>query len=77
VAKLRAQGGNVVQLGEDCVDAEREARSVAEQQGSTYISPYNDWDIMAGAAVCSSGRWRYVVHWWDVMHVAVDAAHTW
>ncbi|WIA11794.1 hypothetical protein OEZ85_011886 [Tetradesmus obliquus] len=48
VAKLRAQGGNVVQFGEDCVDAERQARSVAQQQGSTYISPYNDWHIMAG-----------------------------
>ncbi|WIA31927.1 hypothetical protein OEZ86_002786 [Tetradesmus obliquus] len=48
VAKLRAEGGNVVQFGQDCVDAERQARSVAQQQGSTYISPYNDWHIMAG-----------------------------
>jgi hypothetical protein len=40
----------VVQFGQDCVDAERHARSVAQQQGSTYISPYNDWHIMAGGA---------------------------
>jgi threonine dehydratase len=52
VAKLRAQGGNVVQFGQDCVDAERQARAVAQQQGSTYISPYNDWHIMAGGAGC-------------------------
>lgn len=38
----------MVQFGNDCVDAEREARRVAEQQGSIYISPYNDWQVMAG-----------------------------
>eukprot|EP00879_Flechtneria_rotunda_P021878 GHRR01023073.1.p1 GENE.GHRR01023073.1~~GHRR01023073.1.p1 ORF type:complete len:253 (+),score=120.28 GHRR01023073.1:93-851(+) len=48
VAKLKAQGGHVVQYGDDCVLAEYEARRVAAEQGSTYISPYNDWEVMAG-----------------------------
>lgn len=36
-----------MQFGSDCVLAELEARKVAEQQGATYISPYNDWEVQA------------------------------
>lgn len=39
---------NIVLHGEDCVDAERLARHVAEQTGATYISPYNDLDVISG-----------------------------
>lgn len=48
VSKLQALGGNVVHYGNDCVLAEVKARQVAEQQQSTYISPYNDWEVMTG-----------------------------
>lgn len=34
--------------GNDCVEAEREARRVAEQTGGLFISPYNDEDVVAG-----------------------------
>lgn len=45
VSRLVAQGASVVQYGQDCVLAEQQARSVAEQQGLTYVSPYNDWEV--------------------------------
>lgn len=41
--------GAAVQLhGEDSVDAEHAARAHAAEHGLPYISPYNDWAIMAG-----------------------------
>jgi cysteine synthase len=43
--KLRRQGARLVLHGRDSVEAEREARAVAEAQGMTYISPYNDLKV--------------------------------
>lgn len=41
--------GAAVQLhGEDSVDAEHAARAHAAEHGLPYISPYNDWAIVAG-----------------------------
>lgn len=41
--------GAAVQLhGEDSVDAEHAARAYAAEHGLPYISPYNDWAIVAG-----------------------------
>lgn len=40
-AELRVQGS-------DCVEAEASARARAEQLSCSYISPYNDMDVMAG-----------------------------
>lgn len=34
--------------GEDSSDTELHARQIANQEEKTYISPYNDWDIIAG-----------------------------
>ncbi|KAF8071054.1 bhcB [Scenedesmus sp. PABB004] len=48
VSKLRRLGARVVQHGADCVLAEAEARRVAAEAGGTYVSPYNDWEVMAG-----------------------------
>ena len=41
-------GAKIVLHGDDCVEAERLARSVAERKGSVYISPYNDIDVISG-----------------------------
>ncbi|KAI8462928.1 MAG: tryptophan synthase beta subunit-like PLP-dependent enzyme [Monoraphidium minutum] len=48
VEKLRAAGAALVLHGDDCLDAELEARRVAGERGLVYVSPYNDWEIMAG-----------------------------
>jgi threonine dehydratase len=45
VARLRQAGAQLVFHGQDCVEAEVEARRVAAAQGSTYVSPYNDWEV--------------------------------
>ncbi|OWF39028.1 uncharacterized protein LOC110465591 [Mizuhopecten yessoensis] len=50
---MEDQGATVVQIGEDCVEAEEEARRVANDTGVEYISPYNDYDIIAGQGTIS------------------------
>jgi threonine dehydratase len=48
VQRIAAFGAQVHRFGEDCVETEAHARAVATQHGSTYISPYNDPDVVAG-----------------------------
>ena len=45
---MRRYGARVRVHGDDCVIAERQARQTAESRGATYISPYNDIDVIAG-----------------------------
>ncbi|MCH2132239.1 MAG: threonine/serine dehydratase [Phycisphaerales bacterium] len=47
-AKLEAKGVQVQIHGDDCMEAETEARRVAEQSGRCYVSPYNDPLVVAG-----------------------------
>lgn len=42
--KLRARGAALVLHGDDCLDAEVEARRVAGERGLVYVSPYNDYE---------------------------------
>ncbi|KAK9829755.1 hypothetical protein WJX72_007688 [[Myrmecia] bisecta] len=46
--KLRQQGAELLFYGMDCVEAELEARRVADAQGMVYVSPYNDLQVAAG-----------------------------
>ena len=46
--KIRDQGAEVVLFGSDGLDTEIEARRMAEVLGATYVSPYNDPDVVAG-----------------------------
>ena len=48
VARIRSLGGRVEFHGEDSADTERHARVVADRTGQVFVSPYNDWDVMAG-----------------------------
>ena len=45
---LRLVGGDLVLAGTDGVEAERAARSDAEQHGRVYVSPYNDPWVVGG-----------------------------
>jgi len=45
---VRELGAEVRVHGTDCTDAEREARRVAENDGLTYVSPYNDPQVVGG-----------------------------
>jgi threonine dehydratase len=48
MAAIRALGAEVVMIDGPPIEAELEARRQAELQGKTYISPYNDLDVVAG-----------------------------
>jgi threonine dehydratase len=47
-ARIEAFGGKVTRTGGQPLDAEKIARAEATQTGRTYISPYNDPEVMAG-----------------------------
>lgn len=48
VALVERLGAEVRYHGEDCAEAEAEARRIAADSGRTYISPYNDPEVIAG-----------------------------
>jgi len=48
IKKLKEFGIDTEFFGEDCVDAEYFAKRKAEEEGLTYISPYNDIKVIAG-----------------------------
>lgn len=48
LAAVRELGVAVETVGEDCLEAEAAARAFARETGATYVSPYNDLDVVAG-----------------------------
>ncbi len=48
VERMAALGAKVIRHGDDCVESEAEARRFAEQKKRTFVSPYNDPDVVAG-----------------------------
>lgn len=48
VEKIKGYGSDVRTHGTDGLDTEMHARNYATQQGSIYVSPYNDLDVVAG-----------------------------
>lgn len=48
IAAIRALGAEVVVIDGPPYAAEQEARAVAEREGKTYVSPYNDLTVVAG-----------------------------
>lgn len=52
VEACRAQGAQIVQVGTTLEEATQRAKEIAESEGLVFISPYDDWDIIAGQASC-------------------------
>lgn len=48
VARIRRLGALVEVHGTDSGETERHARAEAGRRGAEFLSPYNDWDVMAG-----------------------------
>jgi len=48
VAMIRRYGAEVRHFGVDGLDTEQHARATAGRDGGTYVSPYNDWEVMCG-----------------------------
>jgi threonine dehydratase len=47
-ARIEAHGARLRRAGDDPLTAELAARAAAESSGRVFISPYNDYDVMAG-----------------------------
>jgi threonine dehydratase len=52
VAGIRQGGANIEFFGTDGLDTEQRARAYAEENDMTFISPYNDADVVAGQGSC-------------------------
>ena len=48
VKNIESFGSRAVKYGDDCLDAEKEAIRVSKENNYTFISPYNDLDIVSG-----------------------------
>lgn len=54
VHRTRQLGARVVLTGESIVEAQAEARRIAEREGRTYIHPYDDPAVIAGQGTCAA-----------------------
>lgn len=52
VAACRALGAQIEQVGTTLEEATERAHQLEEARGLIFISPYDDWDIIAGQASC-------------------------
>lgn len=46
--RIQEYGANIQRIGNDPLEAELAARAAASGQGKVFISPYNDFEVMAG-----------------------------
>jgi threonine dehydratase len=51
-------GGEVEYFGNDCINAEERAQEISNTTGATYISPYNDPDIICGQGTMGVEIWN-------------------
>jgi threonine dehydratase len=49
---IRTHGLNIVMYGDEAWKAEKKARAVADSEGKTYVSPYNDRRVVGGQGTC-------------------------
>ena len=60
VETIRSFGATVQMVGEDCVITEAHAREHAQENGMTYVSPYNDIMVVAGQGTIGSEIGRQI-----------------
>ena len=48
LSNMRDHGATIMVFGNDCVEAEAKARETSDLNGASYVSPYNDIQVMAG-----------------------------
>jgi len=56
--KLKQQGARLVMHGSDSVEAEYEARRAAGEKEMTYVSPYNDVQVLQGPGLLLTFSFR-------------------
>ncbi|EME32082.1 Serine racemase [Galdieria sulphuraria] len=57
--------------GNDCLEAELTAKRYAEERQGIYISPYNDWDIVAGQGTIAPEICQQLGSSVDIIYVTV------
>jgi len=62
LAAIRGYGGEVEVHGHDSALAEAHARRIAVDQGLPYLSPYNDFDVVAGQGTIGVELQRQIQH---------------
>ena len=60
--KIAALGARIRSIGTNPLEAELAARAAAEESGRTYVSPYNDWQVVAGQGTIAVELLRQVEH---------------
>jgi len=68
--RIESMGARLRTAGADPLDAELAARSAAESSGRVFISPYNDFDVIAGQGTIGVELHRQAPHL-DAVFVAV------
>ena len=48
LSKMKNYGANITVFGNDCVEAEAKARGLSDKKLIPYVSPYNDFHVVAG-----------------------------
>ena len=69
-SRLQSMGLSVEIHGEDCMEAETHARSMAVETGRCFISPYNDPIVIAGQGTVGAELKRQIPHL-DAVFIAV------
>ena len=68
--KIASYGARIQTVGQNPLDAELAARAAADASGRTYISPYNDWQVVAGQGTIAVELLRQIGHI-DAVFIAV------
>ena len=68
--RIEQSGATIRRSGTDPLDAELAARAAAEASGKVFISPYNDFDVMAGQGTIALELLQQLGHL-DAVYVAV------
>jgi threonine dehydratase len=68
--KIASYGARIRTVGQNPLEAELAARAAAEESGRTYVSPYNDWQVVAGQGTIAVELLRQVGHI-DAIFIAV------
>src|SRR5262249_11739863 len=56
--RIEDYGVNIQRVGDDPLEAELAARAAAGQQGKVFISPYNDFEVIAGQGTIAAELFR-------------------
>ena len=60
--KIESYGARIRMVAQNPLDAEIAARAAAAESGRTYVSPYNDWQVIAGQGTIGVELVRQIEH---------------